>query len=46
MAPIEGLRPLEDLAICAASLLVSFLTTLWPAWQASRLHPVDAIRYE
>ncbi len=33
-------------SILAASLLISFLATLYPAFQASRLLPVDAIRYE
>lgn len=32
--------------IVAASLGISFLATLYPSWQASRLDPVEAIRYE
>jgi len=36
-----------DLAmIIGAAMLISFLATLYPAWQASRLDPVEAIRYE
>jgi len=31
--------------ITAAALLLCFLSTLYPAKQASKLHPVDAIRY-
>jgi len=32
------------IALCA--VLISFLATLYPSWYASRLNPVDAIRYE
>ncbi|MBW1990863.1 MAG: lipoprotein-releasing ABC transporter permease subunit [Deltaproteobacteria bacterium] len=32
--------------IVAAALAISFLATLYPSWQASRLDPVEAIRYE
>jgi lipoprotein-releasing system permease protein len=33
-------------AILGASLAISFLATIYPAYQASRLTPVEAIRYE
>ena len=32
--------------ICGASLLLSFLATLYPAWRASKTQPAEALRYE
>ena len=36
----------DILAITASAVVISFTATLYPAWQASRLRPVEALRYE
>jgi lipoprotein-releasing system permease protein len=36
----------DILAITASAIVISFTATLYPAWQASRLRPVEALRYE
>lgn len=41
-----SLRAGDVLMIVGASILVAFLATIYPALQASRLEPVDAIRHE
>lgn len=42
--PVQ-LEALDSLVIAAATLLICFLATLYPARYASRLNPVDGIRY-
>jgi len=35
----------QDLTlVCASSILICFLATVYPSWEASRMVPVDAIR--
>ncbi len=36
----------DVVSIAVASLLLSFLATLYPAWRASRTQPAEALRYE
>ena len=40
------LDPMEVMIVTGAALAMSFIATLWPAWRASRLDPVEALRYE
>lgn len=39
-------RPIDFAVIAVLAVLISFLATLYPSWRASRLDPVEAIRYE
>jgi lipoprotein-releasing system permease protein len=36
----------DFLLVSASALLITFLATLYPAWRASRIVPVECIRYE
>ena len=42
--PVD-LKTLDVVLVSISALTISFLATLYPARQASRLHPVEAIRY-
>ncbi|RLB21275.1 MAG: lipoprotein-releasing system transmembrane subunit LolC, partial [Deltaproteobacteria bacterium] len=36
-----------DVALIAlAAIVISFLATIYPSWQASKVNPVEALRYE
>lgn len=39
-------RPLDVLAVISTAMVISFIATLYPAWRAAKLLPVEAIKYE
>jgi lipoprotein-releasing system permease protein len=40
------LNPVEVGSVVAMSLSLTFVATLYPAWRAARLDPVQALKYE
>jgi lipoprotein-releasing system permease protein len=40
------LKPRDVMRIAALSLALGLLSTLYPAWRASRVQPAEALRYE
>ncbi len=43
--PVEVV-PSDVLWITVSAVVLTFVSTLYPAWSAARLNPVDALRYE
>ena len=39
-------RPVDFTVIAVMAVAISFVATLYPSWRASRLDPVEALRYE
>ena len=39
-------NPWEVLSIVSMALVLTFLATLYPAWKAANLDPIEALRYE
>lgn len=39
-------RPFDFTVVALMAVAISFLATLYPAWRASKLDPVEALRYE
>ncbi|MCX7944997.1 MAG: lipoprotein-releasing ABC transporter permease subunit [Deltaproteobacteria bacterium] len=40
------INPLEFLAVAIAAIIISFLATIYPAYQAAKLRPTEGLRYE
>lgn len=36
----------DFLVVSSSAVVISFLATIYPAWQASRLNPIEPLRYE
>jgi len=43
--PVQVL-PLDVVMIASAAVVITFVATLYPSWQASRVEPAEALRYE
>jgi len=36
----------DFVTVSVSAILISFLSTIYPAWQAAKLNPVEPLRYE
>jgi lipoprotein-releasing system permease protein len=37
---------LDVALVSLAALMICFVATVYPSWEACRMHPLDAIRYD
>jgi lipoprotein-releasing system permease protein len=40
------IKRLDVLLVSLSAVIISFLATLYPSWQAAKLNPSEALRYE
>jgi lipoprotein-releasing system permease protein len=40
------MQPVDFIVVCLSAMFISFLATIYPARQAAKLDPVEALRYE
>ena len=43
--PVE-INPVEVVLVVVCTILISFIATIYPSWKASKLRPVEGLRYE
>jgi lipoprotein-releasing system permease protein len=36
----------DFVTVSLSAIIISFLATIYPAWQAAKLNPVEPLRYE
>jgi lipoprotein-releasing system permease protein len=39
-------NPLDFVIVSVSAVMISFLSTIYPSWQAAKLNPVEPLRYE